>query len=238
MGVLRNESINTNTKCTKRTECTNAEFTKSRSWDNKPRWTDRIAENIIGVDMNREEVIKALLENEHNPVKEQEALEATSDVGLTALQAHCTTLAENKAADEVELTEEQFLEIAPDTIRDAVSQARAAKKAPTEEEYLAMAPDSIKTLVAEKKATDAKQKVELVKALKAGQAEYTEAELVAMTNNQLLRLARLAKLDEPEEDVDFSVRPRAASSGADNAYENPPDGYALALAARKAQTVN
>jgi hypothetical protein len=181
--------------------------------------------------MNREERIKALLANEYNPLKDQKALEAASDDTLKALEVHCE-------ADAKELSEEEFLEIAPESVRTAVAAGRAAaakeKTPPTEEEFLASAPESIKTLVAEKKAADAALKTSLIKTLKEVQSEYTEAELQSMGVKMLGRLARVANVEEPEE-VDFSGQgmARHASTGAEDVYANPPDSYALALAAMK-----
>jgi hypothetical protein len=192
-----------------------------------------------GVDMNREERIKALMGHEHNPIKDEKALAAASDETLTALEAHITDAEARVAADAHELTEDEFLAIAPEEVQALVAAGRAAtakKDEPvTEEEYLKNAPDSIRTLVAEKKAADAKQKAELITVLKGAQDEFKEDELKKMDVKELARFARAIKVSEPEVDFSGLGMSRAASSGSDDVYANPPDGYATALAKK---TVN
>jgi hypothetical protein len=191
-----------------------------------------------GENMNREERIKTLLTHEHNPLKSQKALEAATDEELTTLEAHCVEAEERAAADAHELTEDEFLAIAPVEVQEAVAAGRAAmahagqeEKPLTEEEYLAKAPESIRTLVAEKKASDAKQKAELITVLKGAQDEFKEPELQKMSVAELARFARAIKVDEPAMPVDFSGLgvTRAASAGSDDVYGTPPDGYAIAL---------
>jgi Uncharacterized protein conserved in bacteria (DUF2213) len=106
--------------------------------------------------------------------------------------------------------------------------AAAAPKPQTEEEFLALAPESIRTLVQRQKNADAKQKTELVAAMKGVQTEFSEAELAEMSIEQLSRLARLTKV---EDTLDFSGRafPRAAAKNENDVFLNPPDPYKLAL---------
>jgi hypothetical protein len=195
-----------------------------------------------GENMNREERIKALMGHDHNPLKSQKALEATTDEELMALEEHCDEAAEQAAADARELTADEFLAIAPSEIQELVATGRAAaaKKDPlTTEEFLAIAPEEIRTLVADKKATDARMKSELITVLKGAQDEFKEPELQKMSVGELMRFARAIKAAEPVEPaVDFSGLgvSRAASAGSSDVYDNPPDGYAVALAAKK--TVN
>jgi hypothetical protein len=193
-----------------------------------------------GENMNREERIKALMGHDHNPLKSQKALEATTDEELTALEEHCDEAAEQAAADARELTADEFLAIAPSEIQELVATGRAAsaKKDPlTTEEFLAIAPEEIRTLVADKKATDARMKSELITVLKGAQDEFKEPELQKMSVGELMRFARAIKAAEPASTdmVDFSAMgvSRAASAGSSDVYDNPPDGYAVALAAKK-----
>lgn len=119
--------------------------------------------------------------------------------------------------------------VAPAKVTEPVA---AAAKPMTEDEYLASAPESIRVLVARQKAIDAAKKTTLVAALKSSQTEYPEAELNTLSVEVLERLSRLAKVDA---DVDFSGRglPRNDNQ-TDDVFSNPPDGYKLAIAARKA----
>ena len=102
----------------------------------------------------------------------------------------------------------------------------------SEEEFLQTAPESVKAIVADHKAAQVKAKTALVGQLKSAQAEFNEAELNSMSVTELSRMARLVQI-EPE--ADFSGRGvvRAAASSEADVFSNPPDGYALALAARK-----
>lgn len=172
-------------------------------------------------EMNREQRIAALMANEHNPFKDEAGLKATSDDGLTALEANATAVAAAKTE----------------------AATRAAAAAPpvvqqTEEQFLATAPQSVRDLVGRAKAQEATQKASLITGLKlATEGIYTEAELQAMTVDQLTRAAKLAKLDV--EPVDFGVlAPRAA--GAADTFNNPPDPYAPGLATMQGgnKTVN
>lgn len=172
-------------------------------------------------DVTKTEHIAALLRNDHNPIKNQKALEAMSDSELTALQAKCEEF--QKTAADLKAAQEQ-----------ATALRAAANTQLTEEEFLKRAPETIRTLVADKKAQDAVRKDTLVGQLKTAAAGvYTEDELKALS---LPELERMAKLTKTEVNVDYSGRgiaaPRAAAEN--DVFANPPNPYAEALKRRAA----
>lgn len=152
--------------------------------------------------MNKNERITALISNPATPwdAADQAYLEGLSDERLTALEANAAAQAAPKADEKAE---EKTVE--------RVAEEKVETKPLTEEEYLATAPDSIKQIVSDYKAAQARRKQELVGSLKTAQAEYTEAELGAMDVPQLERLARVAKAAEPAVDNSGRGLPRAAS---------------------------
>lgn len=97
-----------------------------------------------------------------------------------------------------------------------------AKKPQTEEEFLASAPDSIKQIVTEHKAASAQKKTELVAGLKTAQAVFTEADLNAMDVPHLEKLARMAGAKMPTNFVGAGA-PRDAAAGDDAAPPAPID---------------
>ena len=116
-----------------------------------------------------------------------------------------------------------------------------APKPATEEEFMAMAPESIRNMVGRFKAAESAQKDALVGKLKAAQAVYSEEKLKAMSLEQLQEVAALLKVDTAPAQtaqpagVDFSGRfARRGDAAADNDLLNPPDGYKAAIEARNA----
>jgi hypothetical protein len=175
-------------------------------------------------DVNKTERIAALLKNEHNPIKDLKALEANTDEGLRMLEVHCENAAKLKvAADKLQADKDAA---------EAKLKA-AAEKQLTEEEFLKTAPESIRTLVADKKAQDAAHKTALIATLKvAAKGVYSDEELAGKTIDELTKLTQLAKVDAPA--TDYSGRaiptPRAAA-GEDY---TPPDPYKDGVAQLKA----
>jgi hypothetical protein len=84
----------------------------------------------------------------------------------------------------------------PDAKKEPEPKVAAAEV--SEEEYLKTAPDSIRQLVADKKASDAAEKTALVTSLKDAQQEFTEVELQAMDLKALGRLANVVKVAKPD----------------------------------------
>ena len=108
----------------------------------------------------------------------------------------------------------------------------AEAKTLTETEFMAAAPATIKTLITKAQKQEADQKAFLVTELKTAQAEFSEEELGKMGVDELARLARVVKIEQP----DFSGRgiPRAAAEKKDDTFANPPDPYAEGLKQRRA----
>lgn len=110
-----------------------------------------------------------------------------------------------------------------------VAESKAAEAKPmTAEEFLKVAPEEIRSLVARQKKADAAQKAALVGALKAAQDAYSEADLQGMAVEDLARLAKVARVSAP----DFSGRGVARSAEEADVFQNPPNSYDLAIAAR------
>ena len=169
--------------------------------------------------------VKALIACSKNPFTEADA------PWLDAIpETHLEALASSFDKTDLKAAEELATKAAAD-LKAAEELKALAEKPKTEEEFLATAPESIRTLVADKKAQDEAQKGTLVTALKTAQSEYSEDELKAMDLKSLRRLANVASVEQP----DYSGRgvvPNRTAAEAD-VYRNPPDGYALAIAAQK-----
>jgi hypothetical protein len=148
--------------------------------------------------------ITALMNHDHNPLKDQKALEAASDDALKALEAHCETAATLKAAAATlkaaaEKTDAEKQADEDKAAKDKADALKAASTARTEAEveadYLKTAPASIRSLVEKTRRADAARKAELVDSLKAAQAAYSEAELKTLELDTLEKLAVLAKVE-------------------------------------------
>ena len=175
--------------------------------------------------MNKVERVRALIACPATPWTDddQAYLETQSDERLLALESHRNSAlkaAEEKAAVEAEIVKLKAAAEAPTELKPA-----------TEEEYLAVAPDSIKQIVSKHKAAEAARKTDLVSILKAAQSEFTEDELKAQTVDDLERLARVAKATAPAIDYTLRGAPRAAEQS--DAVPPPPSVDARILAARK-----
>lgn len=120
---------------------------------------------------------------------------------------------------------ESFL-VAAEARRQDAEKVREPK-ALTTEEFLKIAPPELKALVNRQQRQDTEQKAALVSSLKAAQEEYSETELSAMPIESLERLARMSRVK-----VDYSGR-GVVRAATEDVYRNPPDSYALALAARR-----
>jgi len=189
--------------------------------------------------MDKQELITKLAKCRHNPIKDVKALEAFSEEGLKALDAHCaaqseefTALTEAKEEAENELKALQEKVGASDTkIKTLEADLKVARRPLSDEDWMKQAPESIRGLVERQKKVDEEKKDDLVATLKAAQEEFTEDELKAMSLAQLERTARMLKIDEPPQG-DFSAARRTpvnrAAADAD-VYQNPPDPYAAGI---------
>lgn len=191
-----------------------------------------------GEDMTKAERVAALLKNEHNPLKDQKALEAATDDSLKALETHCENAATLKAtADKIAADDKAKADAEAAKLKAAEDAKKPEIKSLSEEDFMKMAPPSIKALIEDKKAEDAARKTGLIASLKVAQTVYSEDELKAMDMPQLSKIAQLADVKTP----DFSGRgvPIQRAASETDVYANPPDGYALALAKQRVdKTVN
>lgn len=193
-------------------------------------------------DMTKAERIAALLKHEHNPLKDQKALEAADDKALTNLEAYCVKTA---AAGKPDATPAPTP--APTPTPSPAPAPTPAPVSPTpkslseqlaamnEDDLMKVMPASVRTLVENQKAQETAEKTAIVAQLKVAAAgTYTEEELTALDLPQLRKLASLAKVDEPVRD--FSGRglpvPRAASAAADYTPPNPYEAGLKALASK------
>lgn len=150
--------------------------------------------------MNKEQRIAALMANAHCPIKDKATLDALNDAALTALEASVTAAA--TAATELQTTKESL--VAAQGEISTLKAAAANPKVVTEAEFLAAHP-SINEIVVNHRNEQAARKTELVTKLKAAQTVYDEPALVAMGNDELEKLALLAKVDTTTV-VDYSGR--------------------------------
>lgn len=208
--------------------------------DCKPELREmRAACGCQGETMTKTERIAALMANAFNPLKNQKALEAIDEKELTTLEAHCESAAKS-AADLKAATEKQTADLKAATEKVATTEAAlkaAESKQLTEEQFMAAAPASVKSIITQHQAREAAEKTALITSLKTAAAGvYSEEELKAMDNAQLIKLASLAKAELP---ADFSGQgipiPRTAASGEDF---STPDPYEAGLKVLKAATVN
>lgn len=151
-------------------------------------------------------------------------LEAMADAKLQSLA--------DSLAPEVTPVTEPAAPAVPVAAAPATETAPEPKKPePTEDEVIAALPKALQGLIAKAKSDDAAKRTALVAGLKSAQAEYDEAALEAKSTVELESLARMLRLDAPR--MDYSGRPIASLAASESdAYLNPPDPYALALAAR------
>lgn len=183
--------------------------------------------------MQRKDKIAALIANSNTPwsAADQQYLEGVSDERFGQIEADAKRVADAAAAQEQSTTELRTqLAAAQSEITSVKERLVAATATPTVEEYLQRAPQEIRDLVAAKQASDNARRTALVTKLSAAQAEFSADELTAMPMAQLDRIARLAKVDAVDSvpgNVDFSgqqIAPRALTNGVPAANE-PPDPW-------------
>lgn len=207
-------------------------------------------------DKTKAERITALLACDCNPVKDRAVLEAASEAGFDALEAHSKVNASLRAASKDAMAANDIIKnlasshkaahlhadglsaaekAAADKAAAKEAEVKAAEQKPkTEAEWLAEAPEDLRTLVSDVRAENVAKKVALVSQLKAAQKVYDEDELNAMDLKQLAKVAALANVATP---VDYSGRggPRIAEGKDDYMSQPPPDGYRIALDKASAQ---
>ena len=173
------------------------------------------------------ERIKALIANTATPWTEadQAFLEALTDDRLAGFETTAVTAA--AAAPETPVAP------AAPVVAPTVAAAAPAVAEMSVDDFMKTAPAEVKAIVLAARKADADKRAGHIAALKAAQSEFTEAEMGAMSTEQLERFDRA--LSREDEDgvpaVDFSAR-RAAAASASTTKE-PPNGYAVALAKQK-----
>lgn len=147
--------------------------------------------------------------------KDADVVETFSDDKLKALESQ---------ADEAEKPEEPKPEEKPEVKPEPKTETELTEEQ-KEEAYLKDAPQSIKDTVREAKAARAARKTALVTELKAlAKGGYTETELNAMDVPALEKLQRALAAVQPAPKRDFggAAPPRAASEGGDKGEVPPP----------------
>lgn len=173
----------------------------------------------------RSETITGLCADKHSgfTTADSKMLEAASDERLEQFR-----VAAAARKTEVEAKEKKEPEPKAAAAATASVATTVELKTLSEEDFMKIAPDSIKTLIAEKKEQDTATKADLVSKLKAAQSEYSESELAAMDLKSLQRFARVAGVDTPPATFEGRGMPRDLATDKD-VYRNPPDPYAPAL---------
>lgn len=172
-----------------------------------PRGSGEEGDNMKFTKEQRQEVIRTLVADKHSgfAAGDEKQLEVASDDRLEAFR------------------------VAAEARSKEVKESKEPKQL-TEEDFMRLAPESLRTLITRTQAAETSRKAELVAALKTCQEEYSESELSAMNLEQLERVGRLAKLEEVEPPMSFAGRaiPRSASKKdeKEDVFMNPPDPYA------------
>lgn len=175
----------------------------------------------------RAEMISTLIACEYSGFADgdQAMLEVASDERLESLKTAFE--ARMKAAAEQPKVEE---------IKGEVLEVKAAEAAPlTEEDFMKLAPQSLRSLIERQQKQDIDDKAAFVTSLKAAQDEYSEKELVAMPLEQLRRLSRVAKVTEVS--FEGRGVPRQLATKED-VYANPPNPYEAGLEKLRAAQAN
>lgn len=169
----------------------------------------------VGKTMTKKEIVAEIIASGKTVFTSEDApaLEQLSDERIKALQ---------------EASKLEVKEVKQDVKPEPVP-AAAAAKAVTEEEWLESAPESVKQVFAEARDIRARKRSQLVAAMKAtGQKSFTEDELMAMDLTQLEKVARLAnaKVDAAPSAVDFSARATEPRAAAERFAPPPPRMFA------------
>jgi hypothetical protein len=168
--------------------------------------------------------------NEHNPMKNQKALEALSEDELKALEAHVASVSEAdekvKAAEKAKTDAESLLATTKATLVGVQNDLKAAQANQISDEERKI----LKTL----EEANAAHKAELVEQLKTASAGiFTEEELNAKSINELTQLAMFAKVAVPA--PDYRGRGIVAAEASAKKDYAPPDPYDAQLKALQAK---
>jgi hypothetical protein len=180
----------------------------------------------------RAEVIAALVTDKYSGFKngDEAILEAASDARLEEFKA-ATSAAKSAAEAHARLETEHRnvsarLKVAEERIKEAESEM-------TEEQFIARAPESIKATLNEIKAAEAAERAALVGALKALTVN-TEEDLKKKTTDELKTLAKYARVQVP--DFSGRALPREQRNASDRPNYAPPDPYADGLKALRGES--
>lgn len=197
--------------------------------------------------MTKAERIAALLKHEHNPIKDQKALEANTDEGLRMLEVHCENATKLKAAaDALRAAAECKAckgegkafgkeckdcggtgELKAAEMQAKLAETEAALKAAQAAQIPAEELTQLRALAAAKAGADAAEKAALVEKL-VPLKTLTKEQLEAKTLDDLKTLAAFAKIPAP---VDYSIKgiptPRAAEDATSYAAPDPYNLKAL-----------
>lgn len=176
-------------------------------------------------EMNKEQRIAALLAHKKGFFKDADKafLEGLSEERLAEFETELNK--EEKAAPKVE-------ETAPVT----EPEPKVAAAAPlTTEDWMKLAPASLRDMMKRAETQERAAKEKIVAKLKVAQQAYTPAELDVMPLEGLQKLAQALKLDEP---VDYSAVRGAVSNEDDNTAPPPPDMNKAIRESRGMKTVN
>lgn len=178
-----------------------------------------------GESMDKKARVKALIESPHNPFTADDAtyLEAATDERLATLEANtaATKALADKAAAPAPAAD-------PDEDDDETTEL-------TEEQFLQRAPASIKSAMTRIQKIDKDHKDGVVKTLLGAQKEYTKEELEAMPIDALERMVRVCKASVPAPDYSGRGVARVAETAETNEAPAPPKLTDRILAARKPQ---
>ena len=215
----------------------------------------RQGENNMGLTKEkRAEIIAALVTDKHSGFKEGDEpfLETAADDRLTEFKAAAENRKTQAEAHE-KLENEKISTDAKNKVLE--DRLKTAEQKPTKEQWLEQAPDEIRDLLDRQRAADDQKKDELVTALKTAQSEYTEDELKAMSIPDLERMQKLvgkpapnyAGRAIPQQRDRVAPKPkqtpqqqRAAATTEEENF-TPPDPYEAGLKTLRAQmgkTVN
>lgn len=160
-------------------------------------------------------------------------LETCSDAQLEALEADAAkvTTPITAATPETPVVA-SAAQITQPTTKDDVKAVLAEM---TEEDYLSVAPKSIRDLVNRSKAAEEAERTSIVTAMQTAQTEFSEAELKAMPLDQLRKLSKVCSVNVAS--VDFSGRGIPRSDNGDDSTR-PPKPVNLADRIKSARASN
>ncbi len=172
---------------------------------------------------------------------DQKALETAPEEMLTTLETKFKAASDAKlkaASDKKTVDDAAALKAAEDKKtadqKALESTIKAATTFATVEDYIKAAPAAMQPVLREGIRVAAARKDAVIATIKASaRNKFTDEQLAAKDITELETLAELAGADLSTVDFSGQGLPRALSGGADDSIANPPNGYELAIKARK-----